>query len=85
MDFREKILEDLKEVVLTLGSGNLSNDRIKGLWLQKSNHVMEAINLLSKEDFNWVESHYRKWCEGLGIEINDQDKNIINLLLNYYS
>jgi len=56
---RGKIIDDLKDLILTLQGKNCKEIRQK--WSEKLDRVKVAIENLSPEDLSWVSKEYYKW------------------------
>lgn len=62
-DLMEKLLEDLKDLASSLRTPNIDNSLFREKWIVKNRRVREAVNALSKEDYDKLEEGYRGWCE----------------------
>jgi hypothetical protein len=58
---KEKILESIKDLVLTLKSSNLKEPKVQGLWREKQKEVHEALKVLSVSDLKWLDTQYKEW------------------------
>lgn len=58
---KEEIFEGIKDLIKTLSSCNLSNDIIRGKWLEKERKIQKAFKEISDEDRRWIEGRYKEW------------------------
>jgi len=64
---KEKLLSDIQDLILCCKYDKLKDERIKRLWLEKQDCLEAEVRKLSKEDHEWVDSEYIKWCIAEGI------------------
>ena len=66
---KEKIFEEIKDLIKALKSDALKLPKVKKLWLEKKERVSTSMIQLSNTDQRWLNEAYKKWSiEHLGIE-----------------
>lgn len=58
---KEDLLHKLQELILSLKSSNIKNDRVKKIWVSQEEKLLEDIEKLSEEDKLWLDREYIKW------------------------
>lgn len=58
---KEKILNELTDLIKALKTPNIKSVRIYGLWREKVSRVEDDIRALSLKDRRWLTDEYQKW------------------------
>ena len=73
---KEVILSDLKDLIKTLISSNVKDEKIKKLWDKKAKKVQKDFDELNSCDMLWIDEEYHKWYRSDILPIlNDTEKS----------
>jgi hypothetical protein len=61
------LLNEIKDLVLTVKNGNIQNEKVYSLWIKKLQNVEEHISKLTPEDMRKLNTEYMEWFNSLNV------------------